>query len=191
MLFAEQDGSYTLSFSSLNKIFRLYDDTGSTTILFNGQTGTKSGVVATPDYGQRLLYAVESPEVWFEDFGSGQLTDGQVRINLDPIFLQTVTVSEQHPLKVFITLTDECNGVYVRKGSDHFIVHELGGGKSGATFDWRVVAKRKGLERTRLEPLDQATGGLASESPNLSDLTAQRAANDGLDRPDPTPATSK
>ena len=42
-------------------------------------TGLKSAAVAHPDGTHRLLYCVESPESWFEDFGEGQLTDGQRR----------------------------------------------------------------------------------------------------------------
>lgn len=183
MRFSEQDGSYAMIYSAYTKTLRLYDSDGTATISFDGQTGSKSAVVTTTDYGQRLLYAVESPEVWFEDFGSGQLINGRVRINLDPVFLQTVTVNAQHPLKVFVTLTDECNGVFVKKGSDHFTVHELAGGQSNATFDWRVVAKRKSLEDLRLEELDQAGAGVASESLAASEPVPPRVPSDGIDDP--------
>ena len=46
-------------------------------------TGTKSAVVPV-DGGTRkvALYAVESPENWFEDFGSGQLSNGAATISL-------------------------------------------------------------------------------------------------------------
>lgn len=114
-------------------------------------TGTKSAVVATESYGSRALYSVEAPEVWVEDYGSGQLVNGETRIDLDSIFLETVTIDAQHPMKVFIQLTAEANPVYVTKGETYFIVKELNGGKSMATFDYRVVAKRKGFEAIRLE----------------------------------------
>jgi hypothetical protein len=146
------DDSGTRTLRLLGRILTLYDSSGAETISFDGYTGTKSGVVTTSDYGRRLLYAVESSEVWFEDFGSAQLAEGQARVDLDPIFRQTVTIDEQCPMKVFVTLTDECNGVFVKKGADHFVVHELAGGRSSATFDWRIVAKRRGQESTRLEP---------------------------------------
>jgi len=146
------DDAGTRTLRLLGRILTLYDSSGAETISFDGYTGNKSGIVTTSDFGRRVLYAVESPEVWFEDFGSAQLTDGQARIELDPIFLQTVTISEQHPMKVFVTLTGECNGVFVKKCVDHFVVRELAGGDSSATFDWRIVAKRKGQEDTRLEP---------------------------------------
>ena len=54
-------------------------------------------------------------------------------------------------MKVIITLTDECNGVYVKKGKTGFDVIELNNGKSNATFDYVVYAKRKGYENKRLE----------------------------------------
>jgi hypothetical protein len=43
------------------------------TIHVNGHftaTGLKSATVETSSYGKRKLYAMESPENWFEDFGS-------------------------------------------------------------------------------------------------------------------------
>jgi hypothetical protein len=108
-------------------------------------------VVDTPSYGLRNTYAQESAEVWFEDFGSDQLAGGEVTVELDPVFLETVLIDENHPMKVFITPTNDCYGVYVSKGTTCFTVRELSGGTSDATFDWRVVAKRRGFEDMRLE----------------------------------------
>jgi len=115
-----------------------------------GASGAKPAVVRTSK-GPTELYAMESPEVWFEDFGSGRLANGRAHIELDPLFLETVTIDENNPMKVFITLNDECNGVYVKKGKTGFDVIELNNGKSNASFDWRVVAKRKGYEKRRMQ----------------------------------------
>jgi len=115
-----------------------------------GCSGTKNAVVKTSK-GPMVLYTMESPEVWFEDFGSAQLNNGRAHIELDPLFLETVTINDTHPMKVFITLNDECNGVYVKKGRTGFDVIELNNGRSNASFDYRIVAKRKGLENQRLE----------------------------------------
>ncbi len=41
--------------------------------------GTKSAAVPHPDGTHRLLYCVESPEAWFEDFGEGRLSGGRGR----------------------------------------------------------------------------------------------------------------
>ena len=127
---------------------------------------------------------MEATEVWFEDFGSGQLTKGKTRIDLDPIFLQTVTINDQHPMKVFITLTGNANGVYVRKGYDHFIVRELAGGKSNATFDYRIVAKRQGVENVRLEPFQDVQEDVLSEAGQALRERTPRVPNDGVDQPD-------
>ncbi len=119
--------------------------TGNSTIV-----GTKSAVVPTSQ-GDRKLYSQESPEVWFEDVGEGQLMGGTVHIELDSLFLETVTIDDQHPMKVFIQLNDDCNGVYVQRQATGFTVVELGVGKSSARFTYRVMAKRKGYEDTRME----------------------------------------
>ena len=58
--------------------------------------GTKSAAVTTQDYGSRKLYAVESPQNWFEDFGSAQLVDGAVTVAIEPVFAQTVNLNEAY-----------------------------------------------------------------------------------------------
>ena len=59
-------------------------------------TGAKTAIVSTSQ-GDRKLYSQESPEVWFEDFGEGQLMGGMAQIKLDPLFLETVTINDQNP----------------------------------------------------------------------------------------------
>ncbi|HTZ96168.1 MAG TPA: hypothetical protein VMB18_07210 [Terriglobales bacterium] len=113
-------------------------------------TGSKSAVVPV-DGGSRkvALYAVEAPENWFEDFGSGQLSNGSARIDLDPTFAQTVNTDLDY--HVFLTPNGDCKGLYVsQKSPTAFEVHELGGGASSVAFDYRVVAKRKNYETVRL-----------------------------------------
>ncbi|MEI6854066.1 MAG: hypothetical protein WCL06_14565, partial [Bacteroidota bacterium] len=114
-------------------------------------TGTKSAEVATSK-GPTLLYCLESPEVWFEDFGTGQLKDGYANIVLDNLFLETVTINDKYQMLVFIQLEGECaNGVYVNKKNNSFEVIEQNQRVSKAKFSYRIVAKRKGNEDTRLE----------------------------------------
>jgi len=116
---------------------------------------TKAAIVRTSQ-GAVKLYCQESPGVWFEDFGEGQLSNGRIHIELDGLFLETVTINERHPMKVFIQLNDDCTGVYVKRGATGFDVIELQNGKSNAPFTYRVVAKRRGFENTRLEKCDDA-----------------------------------
>jgi len=120
--------------------------TGNLTVL-----GTKSAAVEFQPDDYRLVYSQESPECWFEDFGEGQLVNGRAHIELDPSFLKTVTVNQQHQMKVFIQLNDpNCKGTAVIRGATGFDVVELMNGTGNATFTYRVVAKRRGYEDVRL-----------------------------------------
>jgi hypothetical protein len=115
-----------------------------------GASGTKTAVVPLPDDRVVSLYAMESPENWFEDFGSGHLTDGAATIEIDPTFAQTVSLDAGY--HVFLTPNGDCDVLYVTaKTATGFAVREAKGGKSNVAFDYRIVAKRKGLEGLRLE----------------------------------------
>ncbi len=152
----ENDGSSALEF--FGNDLDLNDAAGATTINFDRIAGTKSAVVDTPSYGRRLLYALESPEVWFEDFGSSRLANGEALVQLDPMFLETVTIDEANPMRVFVTPRGPTSGLWVETYAGHFVVHENPGGVSNAAFDWRVVGKRRGLENLRLDLHVQAEG---------------------------------
>lgn len=112
--------------------------------------GTKPAVVQAGDYGPRELYAVESPNVWFEDFGQGQLVSGQATVTIEPMFRSTINA--EVPYHVFLTPLGDCNGLYVtNKTATSFEVRELGGGTANVAFDYRIVALRKGYEGVRME----------------------------------------
>jgi hypothetical protein len=111
--------------------------------------GTKSAAVNTQDYGTRKLYAIESPQNWFEDFGSAQLVDGAVTVAIEPVFAQTVNLTEEY--HVFLTPLGDCSLYVSEKTSQGFTVKAIGGGTCSITFDYRIVAKRPGYENLRLE----------------------------------------
>ena len=100
--------------------------------------------------GWRKLYCEEAAEVYFTDYGSGTLVNGRAHIALDPIFLQTVTIDDANPIKVFVQMNSDAS-VYVVKGTTGFDVIEDANGTSNGAFDYRVVAKRKGYESLRME----------------------------------------
>ncbi|MCX7769189.1 MAG: hypothetical protein N2110_09255 [Flavobacteriales bacterium] len=104
--------------------------------------GTKSASVGTSK-GNQLLYCLESPEVWFEDFGQGRLVQGQAYVSLDPLFLETVFIDEAHPMIVTVTPLGDCKGLFVEPGTSGFWVRELQGGTSNIAFSWRVSCKRR------------------------------------------------
>ncbi|MFZ1947604.1 MAG: hypothetical protein WAW06_08660 [bacterium] len=121
--------------------------------------GASSTVMAT-SAGKRTLVCPESPEAWFEDYGTGEIKSGSCHVDLDPIFLDCITVSETHPLKVFVQLTSELEQqYYVKKGQTGFDVVVVGDGanSAGATFDYKVVGKWRGYENLRFERAPEET----------------------------------
>jgi hypothetical protein len=100
------------------------------------------------------LYAVESPQNWFEDFGSGQLASGTVRVTLDDTFAEAANTGVEY--HVFLTPRNECEGRFVANATaSGFEVHELHGGHSNVAFDYRIVALRRGLENVRFDDMTE------------------------------------
>lgn len=144
--------------------------------------GTKSAAVKTDDDEYRLVYCQESPENWFEDFGEGQLVNGHAHIDLDPVYLKTVTIDDKNPMKVFIQLNDpDCNGTAVIRGTTGFDVVELQNGTGNASFSYRVVAKRRGYENLRLERLPGLTPEQVAAQVEEESATMQ-VAEDAIER---------
>ena len=119
--------------------------------------GSKSARVKLQDGREVALYAVESPENWFEDFGMGQLQGGKTEVSLEPGFLQTVdTAAGYH---VFLTANGDCRGLYIaHKTPTGFEVRELGHGNANVAFDYRIVARRRGFENVRLQDVHLPQG---------------------------------
>lgn len=143
-------------------VFRIQNSGGTSvfTVDENGNmaaTGTKSAMVTTEPFGERLIYCVESPEVWFEDVGKATLDEGEVEVVFESVFASIVnleidyhvftTPQCQEPVLLFIT----------EKKATGFKVKGVGldGNPIQCDFDYRIVAKRLGFENERLrEPSD-------------------------------------
>ncbi len=105
--------------------------------------GTVNTVVKNDADEYVLLSAPEAPENLFQDYGTGRLSAGRAHIDLDPTLARNILVNDEHPLRVFIQLRGDCNGVYVTNESGSgFDVVELQGGASSTAFNWTVVANR-------------------------------------------------
>jgi hypothetical protein len=112
-------------------------------------TGAKSAASPHPDGSLRRLYALESPESWFEDFGRARLVRGRATVRLEPNWAALIRKGDYH---VFVTPEGDCSGLaVVRRSSKAFTVHELAGGRSNVSFSYRIVAKRKDIAGKRLE----------------------------------------
>lgn len=120
-------------------------------------SGAVSTVMDTKS-GKKTLVCPESPEAWIEDYGSGKIASGVCHVNLDPLFLDCVTVSEEHPLKVLVTLTSPiANQFYVKKelmGFDLILVGE-GAEQVSGTFDYKVAGKWKDNESLRFADYEE------------------------------------
>jgi hypothetical protein len=130
--------------------------------------GTKSSTAKLEDGREVALYAVESPENWFEDFGSGELSNGVAWIPLDASFAQSTNTALAY--HVYLTPNGDSNGLYVaRKTATGFEVREHGGGASKVAFDFRVVARRRGYESVRMaevhHPKTEVSSQLLSTRP--------------------------
>jgi hypothetical protein len=107
----------------------------------------KNGVVKFPDGTQRLLHCMESPEHWFEDFGSAKLARGRAVVKFDADFAKVIRSGDYH---VFVTPEGDCRGIYVRrKSANRFEVREVTNGKSSIEFSYRIVGRRKDIKGHR------------------------------------------
>jgi hypothetical protein len=112
-------------------------------------SGTLTGVVPAGNSRKVAVSSIGSAENWFEDAGSGQLSNGAAVVNIESVFGETVNTGVEY--HVFLTPNGDCKGLYVaQKSPTSFTVRELGGGTSSIAFDYRIMAKRKGFEQLRL-----------------------------------------
>ena len=121
--------------------------------------GSKNAVVGTAD-GARLLYTEESTEVWFTDYGFGELEDGAVTIPIASVFAQTVNLDE--PYHVFVQVYGDAEVYVTGRTATQFEVR-LRDGDPNVEFSYRIVGKRLGYEDARLE-----RAPWADDDPNLS-----------------------
>lgn len=105
--------------------------------------GTVNTIVDDGAGNRVALSCPEAPENLFQDYGHGQLINGKAHIDLDPIFAHNIVVNNDHPLRVFVQLEGDCQGVFVtHKSAAGFDVIELNGGTSNVPFSYTVVANR-------------------------------------------------
>jgi hypothetical protein len=106
------------------------------------QNGTKPAALPTSK-GLTLLYVVEAATSVFEDIGKAQLRNGRVRVELDPLFAETI---ETRDYQVFLTARGDNRGLFVAVHDERgFEIREQAGGSSSIDVSYRVVGRRKGL----------------------------------------------
>jgi hypothetical protein len=104
--------------------------------------GVKSVAVPT-SRGMTLLYCREATVSLFEDFGTARLIGGRARVELDPLFAETIETGSYH---VFLTARAEHGGVYLgARDARGFELRERRPTGGPVEVDYHVVGQRKGL----------------------------------------------
>lgn len=147
------DGIINLGGEAINLFCNKASIGGPTTI--NGNTyvwgtfgciGTKTAIVPTSK-GMTGINAYETAEYYFGDIGKAKTDDnGQVLIQLDPLFLETVNTSV--PYHVFVSPYGDAHVWVEQMDRGSFVVKS---DKPNIEFSWEIKAKRLGYEDTRLE----------------------------------------
>ena len=111
---------------------------------------TKSKVVSTDQYADRLLYCYETPSPMYGDVGEAIIgDDGLCYVTIDPIFAQTITTDNY---QVFLQRygAGDC-WVQKRKGG-WFVVS----GTPGLAFGWEIKGKQADIADVGLRRLDKS-----------------------------------
>ena len=129
-------------------------------------SGSKSRLVTTEHYDDRLLYCYETPNPYFGDIGSGKLDEsGVCYIEIDDVFAETVNTTTAY--QVFLQKCGHGDLWVVDKTPTHFVVE----GTPNLSFDWEIKCRQRDYEQTRIEQCGVEIGALddSSELPNPED----------------------
>lgn len=109
-------------------------------------TGSVSEVVPTANHGRVTLTCPESPEYWYQDYGTVNLVNGQAHVDLDPITAEIIVVDANNPIRVFATPVNmlNFNGVTImNQTATGFDLVELNGGNHSGQLHYQLVMKPK------------------------------------------------
>lgn len=131
-------------------------------------TGSKPRRVATADYGDRYLFAYETPTPMFGDIGDGKIgEDGKCYVQIDNVFAETVSLSQY---QVFLQKYGEGECWVSERNSAYFVVE----GTAGLSFGWEIKAKQSDFDQLRLtQQVDDVTGLFPVEDPDKIDYGAE------------------
>lgn len=113
--------------------------------------GTKNSLSRTENYGERLLYAFETPEYLFATYGKATTNeDGYVQVKIEPMFLETINTDSKN-YHVFVSSYDNATAYACYLETDRFLIKS---DKPNIEVSWQLVAYRKGYEDFYLETPD-------------------------------------
>jgi hypothetical protein len=109
-------------------------------------TSSVSEIIPTEKHGRITMTAPESPEYWYQDYGTVTLVNGRAHVELDEILTDIIVVTEEYPIRAFFTPVDlvEYNGVaMVNKTATGFDLVEINGGSHNGKLDYQLIVKPK------------------------------------------------
>ncbi len=111
-------------------------------------TGTKSSAIQTDHFGERLLYAFETPEYLFATYGKAITNqDGYVEVEIEAMFLETINTDSKN-YHVFVSPYDNSTAYACFLEQDRFLIKS---DKPNIEVSWQLVAYRKDYENFYLE----------------------------------------
>lgn len=130
-----------------------YNSSGSIWFSVNSNgfstTVSKSRIVNTYQYSNRLLYCYETPSPMFGDIGEGVIgEDGLCYVTIDPIFAQTITTDNY---QVFLQKYGDGDCYVMERKPGWFVV----AGTPGLAFGWEIKGKQQDYDQLRLERNDE------------------------------------
>ena len=117
--------------------------------------GTKSRVVKTEEFYERLLFCYETPSPMFGDVGEGVIDEsGYCYVFLDSVFAETISTNQY---QVFLQRYGQGDCFVLERKSSYFVVQ----GEPGLAFGWELKAKQKDFDQMRLEkPQEELEKGI-------------------------------
>lgn len=109
-------------------------------------SGTKSRIVDTPNYSQRLMYCYETPTPYFGDIGTAKTDEnGVCFISIDDIFQETVNTKIEYT--AFLQKEGPGDLWVDEKSSAFFVVK----GTPDLSFSWEIKVVQRDFEHLRLD----------------------------------------
>lgn len=162
----------------------------------DAQAADQSKVDLKEDGAYLGTYGVDSTRGEIQLTGTSKLVNGEAKVFFD--FSFTSIISGTAPIRVFITPTTGTQGqLYVATKNQYgFEVKELNSYDTG-TFDWMVVARRKGFDTDVVAPAGDATASVSATmtpvsipTPSPSDTVSPPPSSAMSDTPSPSPIAS-
>lgn len=109
-------------------------------------TNSVSEIIPTQNHGRVTLTCPESPEYWYQDYGTVEMVNGRATIILDEILADIIVVDEDNPIRVICTPMGMpyFNGVTIMSQTQNSVeLWELNGGTHSGKLQYQLVVKPK------------------------------------------------